>query len=286
MVSIPSQAGILLAEGFVPRVMIRASCLNTLSGGHPLGGPLRLAQRVSQDRLNTLSGGHPLGGWLLDFESQYHGSLNTLSGGHPLGGLILVTLAGCGDGSQYPLRRASSWREVDLARSAEEVVGLNTLSGGHPLGGWSLLINPMPIGVSIPSQAGILLAEPAAHDENQLDHVSIPSQAGILLADAYRLADYLPTKSQYPLRRASSWRAIGTLLMLIGLKSQYPLRRASSWRSLLRVMATWGSFVSIPSQAGILLAATMLRSGPVAEMVSIPSQAGILLAAPFSVPAS
>ncbi len=84
--------------------------------------------------------------------------------------------------SQYPLRRASSWRGAQAFAFAE-AIGLNTLSGGHPLGGQDC---------------------------------------------TRRHADKIA--------------------------SQYPLRRASSWRGFLATTSAATTFVSIPSQAGILLA--------------------------------
>ena len=61
---------------------------------------------------------------------------------------------------------------------------LNTLSGGHPLGGCdgSSTVT-VDVEVSIPSQAGILLAGICSvTDLHEMRSVSIPSQAGILLA--------------------------------------------------------------------------------------------------------
>ena len=62
--------------------------------------------------LNTLSGGHPLGGSRLARGLILVVSLNTLSGGHPLGGTPAASQAAPKVPSQYPLRRASSWRPV------------------------------------------------------------------------------------------------------------------------------------------------------------------------------
>ena len=163
LVSIPSQAGILLAD-LAEALSVRATrgsqyplrrasswrgeacsqdegeiaCLNTLSGGHPLGGSIDQMHRPRLDSLNTLSGGHPLGGrhradsadmvhlvsipsqagillaggailrWILSVTG-----LNTLSGGHPLGGQLANCSRSCTLPSQYPLRRASSWRRHD-----------------------------------------------------------------------------------------------------------------------------------------------------------------------------
>ncbi len=64
MVSIPSQVGILLVgtPAATPTAG-PAARLNTLSGGHPLGGVGGLALPAPVNHgLNTLSGGHPLGG--------------------------------------------------------------------------------------------------------------------------------------------------------------------------------------------------------------------------------
>ena len=84
--------------------------------------------------------------------------------------------------------------------------------------------------------------------------------------------------SQYPLRRASSWRALDRTTPPPPAESQYPLRRASSWRMDPGQVEGNGKVVSIPSQAGILLAAPQHPRHPLQGHVSIPSQAGILLA--------
>ncbi len=219
-VSIPSQAGILLAGvNLACSWEERWSCLNTLTGGHPLGGQLFL--------------------W------QYRADPTV---------------------SQYPHRRASSWREVlDDQRAGGEMV-------------------------SIPSQAGILLAVGVCwFASGRREIVSIPSQAGILLADHQRngdaadQSDCLNTltgghplggrrpsdrqgrwlglntltgghplggggrdqadqargdQSQYPHRRASSWRRRISLFRFSNIWSQYPHRRASSWRWVLPELPT------------------------------------------------
>ena len=135
-------------------------------------------------------------------------------------------------GSQYPLRRASSWRASSPPPSRGARSCLNTLSGGHPLGG------------------------------------------GSTRTDAEGLQE-----SQYPLRRASSWRTLAIIPAIQdGRVSQYPLRRASSWRTVLVWALYRRSEVSIPSQAGILLAGEKLAMVNGLDAVSIPSQAGILLA--------
>ncbi len=88
--------------------------------------------------------------------------------------------------------------------------------------------------VSIPSQAGSLLAGRCHHRQSWRYLVSIPSQAGSLLAAATLVpAKFNLIRSQYPHRRAASWRYyIAKLLELLGL-SQYPHRRAASWRQTL-----------------------------------------------------
>ena len=60
LVSIPSQAGTLFGRDERQDVRLRADCLNTLSGGHPLRTGWTTVVRLSLSRLNTLSGGHPL----------------------------------------------------------------------------------------------------------------------------------------------------------------------------------------------------------------------------------
>ncbi len=68
-------------------------------------------------------------------------------------------------------------------------MGLNTLTGGHPLGGNGHSVSATWGGewVSIPSQAGILLADrTCAIGSCRRSAVSIPSQAGILLAEGLR----------------------------------------------------------------------------------------------------
>ncbi len=158
--------------------------LNTLSGGHPLGGSRRqsLARRPSQVSIPS-----QVGILLVAEMSKLSPSycevsipsqvgillvvkvcgrirrpgvgLNTLSGGHPLGGSDLCEFAEMDDcGSQYPLRWASSWWEPDSRR------------------------------------AELLRAA-----------VSIPSQVGILLVDSISKAKAAGDVSQYPLRWASSW---------------------------------------------------------------------------------
>ncbi len=77
--------GILLVDLVVLGIVSDAR-LNTLSGGHPLGGRLPLQGKTFVQRLNTLSGGHPLGGGPDSGSHCMEGCLNTLSGGHPLGG--------------------------------------------------------------------------------------------------------------------------------------------------------------------------------------------------------
>ncbi len=86
VVSIPSQAGILLAVPSEKRRRIETSGLNTLTGGHPLGGPTQDVKVVVDDGLNTLTGGHPLGGEPTIIQALEAKRLNTLTGGHPLGG--------------------------------------------------------------------------------------------------------------------------------------------------------------------------------------------------------
>ncbi len=111
--------------------------LNTLTGGHPLGGWRRLAP-VGPVRPTSQYPHRRASSWRL-VGSSWHPTkiprLNTLTGGHPLGGGQTVVVY-CGDPKS-----------------------LNTLTGGHPLGGDNHLIAlKLPPKVSIPSQAGILLA--------------------------------------------------------------------------------------------------------------------------------
>ncbi len=231
-VSIPSQVGILLVVGRHGKPGTGDFRLNTLSGGHPLGGLRGPAARPGRCSLNTLSGGHPLGGMVTKGRGNSRGQvsipsqvgillvdaaaaapagkptgLNTLSGGHPLGGN-----APC-------LMRCPASR-------------LNTLSGGHPLGGvrtqiedlkkvlgsqyplrWAsswwkvrLAVPETTEIVSIPSQVGILLVA-CIHLVHGRDlKVSIPSQVGILLVAPLASVDESSSfSSQYPLRWASSW---------------------------------------------------------------------------------
>ena len=211
MVSIPSQAGILLAVRHRSWSNVPArSSLNTLSGGHPLGGEQivchaltsRLVSIPSQagilladgnahcdparpERLNTLSGGHPLGGCEVSRRSRSASRVSIPSqAGILLAGRHVQSVGMQRSSSQYPLRRASSWRRI-------------------PVRVW--IVSAM---VSIPSQAGILLAGQRYRMASAMTvQVSIPSQAGILLAGA-RLTSRraMRRSSQYPLRRASSWR--------------------------------------------------------------------------------
>ena len=227
--------------------------------------------------------------------------LNTLSGGHPLGG---------GDArqsdlrwtatSQYPLRRASSWRADDRVDQSGRR-SLNTLSGGHPLGGVRIgTCTSATATVSIPSQAGILLAGWHSH---RCTATCMTSQYPLRRASSWRGScarqERRSSRSQYPLRRASSWRSCRQSSARSQDRSQYPLRRASSWRQRTRSRSDRCRLVSIPSQAGILLAVgnhslsvdasqyplrrasswrRRLVDGRMHRTVSIPSQAGILLA--------
>ena len=182
-VSIPSQAGILLAGGY-----------RIVHGGEVVSQyPLRRASSWRWTYPTSASKTSP--------------SLNTLSGGHPLGGGDQNRSRQMAKTSQYPLRRASSWRlpaqpalhgrKVSIPSQAGILLAgqatvrrqgqlhrLNTLSGGHPLGG---------------SFAG--------RQWQTASDVSIPSQAGILLAGWPSMLTHRHDVSQYPLRRASSWRA-------------------------------------------------------------------------------
>ena len=109
--------------------------------------------------------------------------------------------------------------------------------------------------------------------------VSIPSQAGILLAGELRLGvSGIRRRSQYPLRRASSWRSLQPAVdwrqrSLNTLSGGHPLGGRGSDRGV-----DTDSDVSIPSQAGILLAVSDAGTCEIPTTVSIPSQAGILLA--------
>ncbi len=90
-VSIPSQAGILLAaESCLEVTSGNSRGLNTLTGGHPLGGkPEHSGNGGSTVCLNTLTGGHPLGGPQKNHRRITCHGLNTLTGGHPLGGRLI-----------------------------------------------------------------------------------------------------------------------------------------------------------------------------------------------------
>ena len=260
-VSIPSQAGILLAATVLPWIngrpawsqypLRRASSwraavvrdlspdtwsLNTLSGGHPLGGSDAVADReATRQRLNTLSGGHPLGGRpscrrctrhassqyplrrASSWREQRSGTIREprIVSQYPLRRasswrLAVASCGSCRRSSQYPLRRASSWRHCDKAVHSR-CRGLNTLSGGHPLGGRD------------------------RHPGGRSWHSSLNTLSG-----------------GHPLGGADTWQS-GSLA---DDSSQYPLRRASSWRQLADCEHCRARRVSIPSQAGILLAAS------------------------------
>ncbi len=208
-VSIPSQAGILLAEssGWNARAS-RASVSIPSQAGILLAASSR-ASTLSADFVSI-----PSQAGILLAEPQRRSTARSPSR------------------SQYPLRRASSWRLLPPSQERSGASCLNTLSGGHPLGGFDNPTQDWYFTVSIPSQAGILLAVTQIVNSIPDDIVSIPSQAGILLAAAvgYSIGKFQIT-SQYPLRRASSWRVAQARLPPRTGRSQYPLRRASSWRS-------------------------------------------------------
>ena len=133
------------------------TCLNTLSGGHPLRTPVTLDGRVglsgSQYPLRRAPSSDP-GTYEVDgviTESQYPlrrapssdptppfrltpppSRLNTLSGGHPLRTGTVQARRLRQLWSQYPLRRAPS-SDRHYGRHLQGHLCLNTLSGGHPL---------------------------------------------------------------------------------------------------------------------------------------------------------
>ena len=283
-VSIPSQAGILLAG----RMQVCRSL--AVKSQYPLrrASSWRAAASSSSEARSDVSipsqAGILLAGMdLSTLQADCHVGLNTLSGGHPLGGSSYKSEQTVAESSQYPLRRASSWRvghRHDRVRHGSR--------------------SQYPLRRASSWRTGMRAAVKASYI------VSIPSQAGILLAGASSARPVARRQeSQYPLRRASSWRRWSRRWSpIVTIVSQYPLRRASSWRTGHRFMTESLLQVSIPSQAGILLAGlTWLRtvttydrlntlSGghplggwqlnivnamPV-QGVSIPSQAGILLA--------
>ncbi len=232
-VSIPSQAGILLAASRSRWWLRVHRSLNTLTGGHPLGGKRYSSISGMAASLNTLTGGHPLGGIDSEKSPERDPRLNTLTGGHPLGGRGSRCSTGTGfQQSQYPHRRASSWRVVPIRQlrpgglvSIPSQAGillavrliwpsgipqgcLNTLTGGHPLGGSSLTFARLH-GASLNTLTG-------GHPLGGLCH---------------RTRSIKLLSSQYPHRRASSWRlSTRRAVSLTPALSQYPHRRASSWR--------------------------------------------------------
>ncbi len=259
-VSIPSQVGILLVDGNTTRFLDVGLSLNTLSGGHPLGGALRRDRVLRACKgLNTLSGGHPLGGRPLWLCQPDGGQVSIPS----QVGILLVVVAHnrrfCPHCVSIPSQVGILLVDRILLYGAEYDSGLNTLSGGHPLGGLRRNIRTLrkhaslntlsgghPLGgdgnvrpnadearVSIPSQVGILLVadgdgnvRPDAHE------VSIPSQVGILLVVSRWFVSSgagcrcLNTLSGgHPLgghlTPAPAWSGPAA--------SQYPLRWASSW---------------------------------------------------------
>ena len=186
-VSIPSQAGILLADQTGTNSLTSGACrLNTLSGGHPLGGLAMLKRLVRPDLVSIPSqAGILLAGrdrcqrrpgravsipsqagiLLAGGQTSTRTTIRRLSQ-YPLRRASswrispTATAEAMLPTSQYPLRRASSWRRAAVMAEAYRHRGLNTLSGGHPLGGWYSDVSPSWTG----------------------------------------------RQSQYPLRRASSWR--------------------------------------------------------------------------------
>ena len=239
--------------------------------------------------LNTLSGGHPLGGNGNSYSNRYcYSGLNTLSGGHPLGGRYAEIMDYDFLASQYPLRRASSWR---------------------------IILRGIPSDGGDASQYPLRRASSWRSPGKCRSRWRRSSQYPLRRASSWRFTNVGVVKgnlvSQYPLRRASSWRfggckakeatysrlntlsgghplggvALGYLAMFWN-ESQYPLRRASSWRTSPSSGPVPTSPVSIPSQAGILLAGKADAIGLSSNVVSIPSQAGILLAGETLVPDS
>ena len=86
--------------------------------------------------------------------------------------------------SQYPLRRASSWRRRYQAVLVTADMGLNTLSGGHPLGGLKNNNKGGSHGLSqYPLRRASSWRNSEQHEQVGTSMVSIPSQAGILLAE-------------------------------------------------------------------------------------------------------
>ena len=211
-------------------------------------------------RLNTLSGGHPLGGAPRPGRTGPAASLNTLSGGHPLGGKVRDVQYTDGKMSQYPLRRASSWRssasfrgirpsrsQYPLRRASSwrrrkdlhrrRVSSLNTLSGGHPLGGLGFSFfqhaaeeSQYPLRRASSWRVGI------PHLARKCRESQYPLRRASSWRDPRRSRRRPPHWSQYPLRRASSWRNLDCRRRIACISSQYPLRRASSWRRSLRLV--------------------------------------------------
>ena len=207
-------------------------------------------------------------------------SLNTLSGGHPLGGMARGPALVAYSWSQYPLRRASSWRLA--SRRPPGMAGLVSIPSQA-----GILLAAIDVAtrerrtcrVSIPSQAGILLAGKRTFDRPLASSVSIPSQAGILLAEI-RLTIQLavvrvsiPSQAGILLAVRSNGRSVHRMR-----RSQYPLRRASSWRCGNRCIAISSRDGLNTLSGGHPLGGERSRCNGTDRRVSIPSQAGILLA--------
>gem|GEM_PF-2188690 len=157
-VSIPSQVGSLLAVALVFLALAALFCLNTLSGGQPLGSLYRSGASDGDDGLNTLSGGQPLGR-----TGPTKEEIQALASQYPLRWaaswqLPTRSTASRGRSSQYPLRWAASWQMGSaVAKNVSDRVSIPSQVGSLLAGAWNSG-DKDPVLVSIPSQVGSLLA--------------------------------------------------------------------------------------------------------------------------------
>ena len=164
--------------------------------------------------------------------------------------------------SQYPLRRASSWRDKLLVVIVIRSTSLNTLSVGHPLGGGDTAIEQTDV---LKSQYPLSRASSCRILQSKARWryllVSIPSQSGILLAVVGRRTQNAQrVRSQYPHSRASSCREGGESMAakytgLNTLTVGHPLVGTTQTRTRHAHM------LSIPSQSGSLLSAGLTLKG-------------------------
>ena len=246
---------------------------------------MRLAWLKELEGLNTLSGGHPLGGDASGALSDPADSVSIPSQAGILLAAISERCRASAQQSQYPLRRASSWRLTAAPIVPDGAVRLNTLSGGHPLGGPRCGVDGRRQPVSIPSQAGILLAVRADRMTGRLPACLNTLSGGHPLG-GWRHASW-PRLQSLSLNTLSGGHPLGgtchpyqaSWIMCLNTlsgghplggerlanvdrnttESQYPLRWASSWRAAIGSHGRQGRIVSIPSQVGILLAASSTR---------------------------